>query len=73
MGKEREIRKERSREEVDIVANQYLNNYYHHIAHNMCWTLGEISMVSLNLPNNLWRSKALSHFMDEETAQKWQR
>lgn len=73
LGRERGIRKERSREEVDIVTNQHLNNYYHHIAHNMCWTLGEISMVSLNLPNNLWRSKALSHFTDEETAQKWQR
>lgn len=71
--KEKGIRKERSREEVDIVTNQYLNNYCHHIAHNMCQTLGEISMVSLNLPNNFWRSKALSHFIDEETAQKCQR
>lgn len=59
-------------EEMDRVINQHLNNYYHHMAHTMCQTLGQISQVSLNPANNPWRSEVLSYLADEETAKKWQ-
>lgn len=61
-----------ARREVDII-NLHLNNYNCHIAHTVCQTLCEISMVFLSSPNSLWKSMVFSHFTVEGTARKWQR
>lgn len=41
--------KKGAKEEVDIVANHHLHNYYHHVAHTMCPELSQRNMSSLIL------------------------